>query len=219
MLKGAVFDVDGILVDTEGLQWRGWIKVLKPLGVTLSKEKYFDYAGKSVEVIAGELIKDYNLDVPEGFLIKGKERAVLESFQAGLELIPYAREAVEFFIKKGMKVASAGGARRKENVLKLRKAGLFRLFPVIVSGVGDVKRGKPYPDIYLLAAKRLGLKPGECVAFEDTEYGVEAAKSACRPGMCPIPGRCSPRIRARSACYDTGGSFCGCIDTRMQSKK
>ncbi len=178
MIKGAVFDVDGILVDTEGLQWKGWINVLKPLGVELTKKKYFDYAGKGVDIVAPEIKKDFNLNVSINFLVKGKEKAIMELFQGELKIVPGAREAVEFFAKKGVKLASAGGAEMKENVFKLKKVGLLHFFSVIVSGVDDVKREKPYPDVYLLAVKKLGLKPEECIAFEDTEYGVRAAKSA-----------------------------------------
>ena len=76
-----------------------------------------------------------------------------------------------------MKVAIATGGPKDEIILKLKKINLYSLFSVITSS-SEVKRGKPFPDIYLLSAERLGLKPEECLALEDTQYGLEAAKSA-----------------------------------------
>ena len=177
-IKGVIFDLDGILVDTEVYQWQGWVEVLKPLGIGLSKEEYFKYAGKTGNIIESELAKDYNLKIEKGSLLKQKERLLIEWFHyKELKLLPYAKEAVDFFINKGMKVAIASGGPKDEIILKLKKINLYSLFSVITSS-SEVKRGKPFPDIYLLSAERLGLKPEECLAFEDTQYGLEAAKSA-----------------------------------------
>jgi len=176
-IKAAVFDVDGLLLDTEGLQWRGWVEVLKQYGIGLSKEQYFDYAGKSSSVIESQLIERYKLDVRKGLLVEQKKDLIAKWFSTKLRLMPHAKEAVEFFIKNKIKVATASGSIRKENVLKLKSGGLLHLFPTIIS-LDDVKRGKPYPDMYVFAAKRLGLKPEECLVFEDTEFGATAAKTA-----------------------------------------
>jgi beta-phosphoglucomutase-like phosphatase (HAD superfamily) len=177
-IKAAVFDVDGILFDTETMQWEGWVEVLKPLGVSLSKEKYREYAGKRGDLIAKDIVRDFGLDVDSEKLAEEK-KDIIEKWtgERDLILIPYAREAVEFFIKAGLPVAVCGGAPRPEVELKLRRYGLIDLFKVIVAG-SDVKNGKPNPDMYLLAAERLGIRPENCLAFEDTEYGLASATSA-----------------------------------------
>ena len=59
--EAAIFDVDGVLVDTEYFQWQGWVEVLKPLGKSISKEKYFNYAGKHGDIIETELLNEFNL--------------------------------------------------------------------------------------------------------------------------------------------------------------
>lgn len=178
LIKGIVFDLDGVLVDTEGYQWQGWVEALKPLGISLSKEEYFEYAGKRGDTIESEFIKNYNLKIEKGSLLKQKEKLLLEWFRSEeLKLLPYAKEVVEFFINKGMKVAIASGGPKDEVFLKLKRINFYSLFSVITAG-GEVKRGKPSPDIYLLSAERLRLKPEECLALEDTQYGLEAAKSA-----------------------------------------
>ena len=178
MIKGAVFDVDGLLVDTEGYQYRGWVEVLKPLGLTITPEEYFQYAGKTGSLIEQELVKKYGLKIKERALIEVKEKLLIKWFgKESLKPMPHAKEAVQFFIDKGLKIAVCSGSPEEEIKLKLRKTGLDKFSLIITSG-NDVKRGKPFPDSYIMAAKKLGLKPEECMAFEDTQYGLQSAKDA-----------------------------------------
>lgn len=178
MLKAAIFDQDGILLDTEGYQYKGWVEVLRPLGIRLTKSEYLDYAGKTGGIIEGELRKRHGLKTEPGVLLKEKEKLLHKWFsEQKLRVFPFVRETVRFFKRRGLKVAVASGGGRREVLLKLQRAGLAELFPIVVTR-DEVKRGKPYPDIYLEAAQRLHVKPGDCVAFEDTQYGVEAAVGA-----------------------------------------
>jgi len=177
-IKGIIFDCDGVLVDAENWHWQTWVEILKPLGINLSKEEYFNYAGKREDIIAGELIEKYNLNLEKEELKERKDALMKEWVSTkDIKLMPYAKEAVEFFTGKGMKMAVAAGSTKDQVILKLKRGNLFSYFPVITSG-SEVKRGKPFPDIYLLSAERLNLKPEECLCFEDTEYGLRSAKSA-----------------------------------------
>jgi HAD superfamily hydrolase (TIGR01509 family) len=177
-LQGVVFDIDGILVDTEYLQWQGWVKVLKAYGKVFSKQEYYRYAGKRGDVIESELLEDFNLNIKEKMLLLKKEEILIHWFKSkDLHLMPFAREAVMFFIERQIKVGCASGSPRKEALLKLKKVGLASLLHNIVSGT-DVKRGKPFPDIYTHAVNSLRLRPESCLAFEDTQYGVTSAKLA-----------------------------------------
>ena len=178
MIKGAVFDLDGVLVDTEGFQWQGWVEALKPLGKTVTREEYFDYAGKSSSEIESLIIRNHQLNIRKGVLRDEKKKLILDWFEnRKIRALPYAREAVMFFRSRNFRVGCASGGGSKETGLKLKKTGLYALFDAIVSR-DDVKRGKPSPDVYISCAKKLGLRPEECVAFEDTRFGVEAAKAA-----------------------------------------
>ena len=173
MIKAAIFDVDGTLVDTEYYQWQGWVELLKPYDIKLSKEAYYNYAGKAGNIAEAEIRRDFKLKDKPGVLLKKKEDLLIEKT---LKQMPYAKEAAEFFVNRKIKIAVAGGSTRDEITLKLKKTGLD-IFPLIVSGT-EVEKGKPHPDVYLLTAKRLRVKPEECVVFEDTQYGLEAAKGA-----------------------------------------
>lgn len=178
MIKAVIFDLDGVLVDTEYYQWQGWNAVLKQFGIKISRKEYYDYAGKRGDIIDEELRKKYKLNTEKGSIINEKEILLLKWFkEKKLKQMPYAKQAVNFFTKKGLKTAVCTGSPKEEALIKLRKIGLVNTFHKIITG-DEVKRGKPFPDVYLLAVKKLGLKKRECIAFEDTQYGLQAAKSA-----------------------------------------
>lgn len=176
-IKGIIFDLDGVLLETEYYQWQGWVIPLREFGIELTKEKYFDYAGKNGKQIDEELIKDFNLNINRGELLSKKEPLLIKWFkEEKLNYMPYAKEAIEFFSSK-FKIALCSGGSRDEIILKLEKAELIEYFPIIVAG-SDVEKSKPFPDIYLKAQELIGLSFEECLAIEDTQYGLQAAKDA-----------------------------------------
>jgi HAD superfamily hydrolase (TIGR01509 family) len=176
-IKGVVFDLDGVLVNTEYYQSEAWIKILKAYKVFLSQEDLFEYKGKSAEIIENKLKNKYHLPIKKGELIKKRDAEVLKIFQKReIKTMPYAKRALEFFNKR-KKLGLASTGSKKEVLLKLKKTGFDEYFSVIVSR-DDVKKGKPYPDVYLAAVKKLNLNPEDCLAIEDTQSGTEAAKAA-----------------------------------------
>jgi HAD superfamily hydrolase (TIGR01509 family) len=178
-IKGILFDLDGVLFDSEYYQWQGWVEPLRKYGIELTKEMYFNYAGKNGRKIDQELIKDFDLGLADGELLAQKTPLLEKWFhEKALPLMPFANEAVEFFSKNPkFKLGLCSGGDREEVMVKLEKNDFVRYFPVIVGG-DDVLNSKPAPDIYIEGAKRLGLLPEECLAIEDTQYGLQAAKSA-----------------------------------------
>lgn len=178
-IKGIIFDLDGVLFDSEYYQWQGWVEPLREYGIELTKDMYFNYAGKSGKQIDGELINDFNLNLPLGTLWEAKKVLIEKWFnEKAMPAMPFAKEAVEYFTNNTQfKVGLCSGGDREEIITKLEKNDFVKYFSVITAG-NDVSRSKPFPDIYLLAVEKLGLKPEECLAFEDTQYGLQAAKSA-----------------------------------------
>jgi HAD superfamily hydrolase (TIGR01509 family) len=178
-IKAILFDLDGTLFKTEAYQIKAWDEVLKKRGITVSPKDYFRYIGKTALEVEKDLIKDFGLDIQEGELEKEKEELILKWFRGeDLELMPYAREALEFFSNQAdFKLALCTSGSEKEVLCKLKKNNLSDKFDVIITK-DDVSRGKPAPDVYLEAMERLGLQGYQCLAIEDTEHGLEAAKRA-----------------------------------------
>lgn len=177
-MKHVVFDCDGVLVDTEGYQWQAWNEALKPYGINISKKEYFDYAGKSGDIIEKEIVKKYSLKIEAGRLLEKKEKTVVKYFkEKPLKTLPFAEEALQTLQEKNIIIAVASSSPKEELLLKLEKNNLRKYFQIIVSKE-NVSRGKPFPDIYLKTAELLKTNPKNIIVIEDTQYGVESAKAA-----------------------------------------
>ena len=176
--RGAFFDADGTLMETESIQLAAWNDVLKKYNIELSESDYMHYAGMGTRTVSDDLIKKYSIDIDAESLASMKREKTNELLlKANIEEMPYAKEAVNYFHSKGMKTAICSNAYRAETGIKIGKTG----FDKIVDGVfcrNDVKNGKPFPDIYLLACRSFSLNPKECFAIEDTRDGIKSAKSA-----------------------------------------
>ena len=175
-LKGIIFDMDGAVVNTVPLHFKAWKKMFSGYGKRFTFKDYAlkvdgiprlsgarailpELSGQDLEKAASKK-QEYFL----GFL----EKEGVKAHRDALYLIKEAR-------KNKIKRAIISSSRNCRYVLK--KAKLNRLFDVIIAG-DDVKKGKPHPDIFLLAVKRLGLKARECVVIEDAVLGVIAARRA-----------------------------------------
>jgi beta-phosphoglucomutase-like phosphatase (HAD superfamily) len=191
--KGVVFDFDGVLADTEGLQMEKWHILLSRYGITISLEEYIrEYCGKSSATEIPELLKKrYGERIPYPAKELGELASeILENLfkTQRIELMPGARDALRFFRQKGFKMAVCSAKNPSELEMKLKGAKLLDWFPPENRSTQSEAGGLPKPDpaMYQLAVKRLGLKPEECIAFEDTSDGV---KSAARAGLYVIAMR------------------------------
>ena len=185
-----IFDCDGVLIDSELLSVRADIDCLAEFGIDLSAEEILErYTGISLAGMLADLETRFARPLP-GFAERHRQR-LERLFEADLKPIPGVVSLLDSLACRSC-VASSGTPERLRHALSL--VGLFdRFHPNVFSAV-EVARGKPAPDLFLLAADRMGVAPGRCVVIEDSLPGVAAAVAAgmtaigftggthCRPG-------------------------------------
>jgi beta-phosphoglucomutase family hydrolase len=175
---GYIFDLDGTLVDTMPLHYRAWNRAMQLAGLKeeLSADLFYSLGGVPTRQVAAILAKHYGLTIDVEQVFHQKEALFIE-LQSEMKLIEavvaFARRAVA----QGRPVSVASGGPRDivRHTLELMK--LAELFPVVVTPE-DVKHGKPAPDMFLLAAERMGVPPARCLVFEDAVPGIKAAEAA-----------------------------------------
>ncbi len=177
-IKAIIFDFDNTLIETEYYEYKGWKVALCELGFDFAKKDYLKYTGMVTEQTAQELVDEYRLEIkPQELAYKKRKLFDACVEEEGIELMPYAKEALDYFSKKDLKIGLCTSGSRKGTEAKLKKAGLGKYFDSIVT-VSEVEHGKPAPDEYLLCAERLGVDPEDCLAIEDTQCGLCSAKDA-----------------------------------------
>lgn len=171
-----IFDCDGVLVDSEDLAWSAWREALAPYGVEISDEEVADLSGRTEADAFRHFAGRADLPPYEEFWPALADR-VHALFEQYLEAFEDAADTLEFLHDRGRQIAVASSSPRKRLDVALRSTGLDRFFEVVVAG-DEVERGKPAPDIYLQAARGLGVEPADCIAVEDAPAGVAAGKAA-----------------------------------------
>lgn len=179
-IRAIIFDFDGVLANTEHLHFGAFVRVFDTRGWTLGEDEYFSkYMGYDDHDLLVNYAKDREIPLEAGELAALAE-AKRVAFAAELEtrdvLFPGAKETVDA-LRPHYALAVASGALHAEIVTVLTTGGIIQAFPVIV-GADDVVRSKPAPDTYLAAAAKLGLDPGQCVAVEDSKWGLTSARDA-----------------------------------------
>ncbi|HNY97566.1 MAG TPA: HAD family phosphatase [Candidatus Pacearchaeota archaeon] len=187
--RAAIFDIDGLLLDTEDVHWKSWNYCLSDFGLGISYEKYPQYVGGNSHNIAAEIIFQNQLEgvTPDDLVNKRLSYAEKYFQENKLEIFGGVKEFLEFCQNYGIKTGAASNGYGAETRIKLENNGLSDYFETVVSK-DDVICGKPAPDLYLAAARNLQVDPHECLAFEDTSVGLASAKAA---GMfcCVVPNR------------------------------
>ncbi len=174
---GYIFDCDGTLVDTMPLHYRAWDRAMQAAGLkgTLDEELFYSLGGMPTRKVATVFARHYGLTIDTDYVFHHKEELFLE-MQAEMKVIqPVVDFARRHHGKAPMSVASGGPRPVVKKTLELMK--LDGLFPIVVTPE-DVAHGKPAPDMFLLAARKMGVPPERCLVFEDAEPGVQAAVAA-----------------------------------------
>jgi beta-phosphoglucomutase len=181
MIKGVLFDMDGVLVDSEPFICEAAVSMFRELGLKVLPEDFIPFIGMGENRYIGGVAEKYGLaaDISR---IKARTYEIYKTIIRGkLTPLPGVNEFIDKCRKKGLKLAVATSADYIKMEANLTETGLFKNhFDTTVNGL-EVENKKPHPDIYLKASKRLGLHAEECLVVEDALSGIKAAFAAgCR---------------------------------------
>lgn len=178
MIKGVLFDMDGVLLDSEEYITRAGVMMFREKGYAVIESDFKPFTGMGENRFLGGIAEKYGIPFD---LEKDKARAysIYEQITRGrLRPLQGVREFIERCRRKNLKLAVATSADEVKMRINLRETGLQEsLFDALVNGL-EVEHKKPHPEIYLLAAKRLNLNPQACLVVEDALSGMKAAVAA-----------------------------------------
>lgn len=178
-IKAVLFDMDGLMVDTESLATEAFIHSAKKQGYDMTKEETLLVLGFTTKSIY-EFWENYfkNSDVSGKQLVDDHYKYIENIlFTIGPRKMPYIEELLKYLKESNYKVAVASSSNMDHIINNMEKTGLKKYIDEFASGA-EVENGKPAPDVFLLAAERLGVKPEECLVLEDSKAGVIAGSSA-----------------------------------------
>jgi HAD superfamily hydrolase (TIGR01509 family) len=187
-----ILDMDGLMVDTEAVEFRAWQRAARDFGWSVSAEQYQQLVGRA-HPDAWAILARWWRERPadRGSLADVADRAAVYSAAEPVTAKPGLTGLLRWARDEGLPVGVASSSARATVLSRLEEAGVLAGVDEITGG-DEVRRGKPEPDIYLLAASRLGCDPAACVAVEDSDSGIRAAAAA---GMAPflVPDASIPR--------------------------
>ncbi|MEO6053901.1 MAG: HAD family phosphatase [Chthoniobacterales bacterium] len=173
--QGHIFDCDGTLADTMPLHFRAWTRVMKEFGGEFPEDLFYSWGGTPTVKIVSQLNEKFGSAMDAKATAAQKEvyfRELIPETKPILPVVEIARA-----LRGKVKMAIASGGFRHLVVETLDALNITDWFDVIVAAE-DYEHGKPSPDPFLLAAKKLGVEPGQCIVYEDSPLGIQAAKAA-----------------------------------------
>ena len=179
IFEAVIFDMDGVIIDSEPLYFQIQEELFNDLGFTVSNSEYDTFIGAGMKLMWERLCSKHNIQFTVAELIIMNNEVIYNSFNNSDTL-----QTIDGFISfltsikaMGMKTAVASSTSKKIINVILSKLGIIDEFDIIVSSE-EVFKGKPEPDIFIEAAKRLNIDPGKCIVIEDSTNGVKAAVKA-----------------------------------------
>lgn len=175
-MNGVVFDFDGVLADSEGISWDAWSDVLEVHGISVTTEDIVACTGTSSSTTYEHFATRGELPAYDSVLEAVDQRR-RSRYPTDLQPFPDAVNAVRALAMVGVPLGVASSSSRINLDMKMEVLGLTRYFDVTVAG-DEVERGKPEPDLYVVAVERLGIDTPTSIAIEDTKVGADAAAAA-----------------------------------------
>lgn len=173
MIQGVIFDMDGLMFDTERMWATFWKPALAPLGLPYSEGLDEDARGTAGDTMRAVLRKHYGPDCDTEAILDSLHAVAAEAFASPVPKKPGLDELLAYLKEKGIPMAVASSSREDVVYRHLRNGNIAGYFDAVLAG-GSVERSKPAPDIFLLAAEKLGVRPADCLVLEDSYNGVRA---------------------------------------------
>ncbi|MFL9844022.1 HAD family hydrolase [Flavobacterium rhizosphaerae] len=179
MIKSVIFDMDGVVVDTEPLSHRANFAFYKSLGIEVTDDVYTTFIGNSDRNIIQKVKNIYGVEAPEDELLEKGLKYYCEAFDNDktLELMPGVKKLIEDLYNNGMTILLASSSSKVKIDRVFNRFGLDKYFSHKISGQ-DFEFSKPHPAIFLEAVAKSGFTANECVVIEDSTNGVKAANAA-----------------------------------------
>ena len=184
MIKAVLFDLDGLLINSEIIYYQMTEELVRKYGGTFTLQQYVkNHSGRTLaDNIQGYIdLCDMPITVEEG--MEWTRNREIELTNDGIPLKPGAEELIKYLDKQGIRMILATSSLPDRAEKLLRQNGVFDYFADSVCG-SEVTRGKPDPEVFLLAAKKAGELPADCLVLEDSENGVRAAHAGGFPVIC-----------------------------------
>lgn len=181
-IKAIIFDMDGVIFDTEMVYLKVWSEVFKKYGYKMTKEIYTSVLGTGRENVKKVFINHFGSDLPIDNMYKEKDKNLAKEIEKGVALKSGAYEILKYLKKNNFKIALATSAVSQRAFKQLKQANIYKFFDAVVCR-DDVEKTKPNPDIFLKAADKLNMNKNECIVIEDSSAGIKAAFNA---EMIPI---------------------------------
>ena len=181
-IKAIIFDMDGVLFDTEKIYLDVWTKVFDKYGYKMTKEIYCKVIATGRENVKKVFKEEFGENIPIDKMYKEKDEALYEEIKKKIPIKDGAYDLLKYLKDKKYKLALATSASKERMEKQLNQSDFKKLFDEIVCRE-DVEKAKPNPEIFLKAANKLKVSPEECIVIEDSSAGVEAAYKG---NMTPI---------------------------------
>lgn len=208
MVKAVIFDMDGLMIDSERVTYEGYVIECGKLGFAMDEAFYKKLLGHTLPEVRHLFRERYGESFPMDDILRKVHRYMDDRFAAeGVPVKKGLRNLLEYLKNRGYKtvVATSSGRQRVDRILKL--AGLEAYFDGSVCG-DEVTKGKPDPEIFLKACERAAAEPKEALVLEDSEAGISAAYAAGIPVVC-VPDMKYPEQEYAAKAYGIVDSLDG----------
>jgi len=177
LFEAIIFDMDGVVADSEPLHIKAENKTLAPYNVQVTEEDYREFMGRSPKLLLENLVKKYSINVDMQELLSVHKENLLQLYNNEVTPIEGSLQLIQWFSDRDYLLALASSSDIKLVDSVISKFKIRNIFKAVLSG-SEVKNIKPAPEIFLKAASQLSVQPKHCLVIEDSAAGVKAAQSA-----------------------------------------